>query len=1400
MADLWNIGTKGDPIIQGQDGLPYYHAPGGWVKYGSNSLVNNNCLCSRKNYLYYVNYIHLGTQKRKIYRKPQSDSKWYLYKLSSDSKSGYAFNKNKLYCIRGYKEAGAFTTGVSLLPDLPYSKYNPDNYTRSCPQYYRQNSPFGPVTTIKRYINTYVSNDGGQEIGGGDPEHPAGELPSDSRLVWYWAQFYVSGLNTEADPFAERIPGTEGHDISIHPTNKVDLQDCHTARVTVAQNVMYSPTGEPFDFDSMAPAAVTAAQVAIQGRPCVSWVLYMMVVSCCDQPPFDSWTVVQGPQGVPQQIWGKGNGDGFQEWHETSPVVLDRGDYFIIYKWEKNENIPGAYTGTLPCSSRCSPDPQGGGGGGGDKSNSYCSSSSSCSASQCGNKPCNVMQDFPYFYLKQGSGRNEKPTFPKFSIWRKYSSHKDDPWELVSDSLQDWKVVPQWDGRWIRFHKDENQNTDYVDIIVDNLDCVGTGADRQPSVQVSADRLREIQKADPSWQFDWGDYDNTLNYWQVYFQCEGSKGSCQAPHLIYKMITGEQWDNFSQYHKICLYKWQVATHLNTFTAEQSPLPGIFVYTFHTPADIQKLCMDMETEAGVITITGTSSAPQEGQEEQSSFSLGIDLPVKKLAIRMRTCQQECVDGQATTVLSQWQLYESQQYSLDDQQNLDCAFQEIPADGWYQNSQDDDYLCKDHWEDLLPYNLTTASTDPDTGKLKPGRTYSDQPICRLYQIQGSTYGWDPVWTDDDPQEQGLYCNKKLYDPVLDQGQQDQPPEVIWEDDCIDIPQNKYGLAVYEIGPAVFPGVLFQEAGNNQYAVSGKKLFQVTEEDQVAWERAHGSTQITTGFYTVYGALPLTSDPWFNNNQVQKPSVVELARLDIPIGGTVQDCRQWSVGEDYTDSGYHTMGWRIYVVFGQFEVNAGNPCLLNNMLVDFKGIKGQNSTCQVYAGYPLQLKVYGCGCYCFGIQDNHGGNGYRLDQYQSYSTGLPDNAIYRNLSVLSPKIRTGGPHYFLWPNESLVDYTSLLDMTQYYGPRPSGFCLPSSSAIQTVFGYIKARNSQVSNCQRNYSWRQPTGRTGDPWWIFRLDVPAFQTSDSQTNQLSSALITIQKRRINTKQYARLDPANATADCRTHINNRAAADISVLDADRCGQVYAASFPYKGVYQPTGADAASAFRSVYDNNTGRYIQGYWKSARWTWSALYHQLVYLPQIRINYTYTQEGQAEVSYNISQGNYVGIRKYIRKYDSVPPDGPPTQHESNSYSEELTSVSVNISYHQAIASGDNKCAVVSGIGSCVPDNAQFKVAIDSFPAIPLDSRTSLNHTSLCCDGTCSKRILKDLPTPIAGQNQEVAIDFTISWDESTQSQPTGSNPYGWRIQTHDMGAGQFHGIWVMGPAPTSFMPPPY
>ena len=58
---LWNIGTKDSPVIQGQDGLPYYHAPGGYVKYGSNSLVNNNCLCSRKKYLYYVNYIHLDT-------------------------------------------------------------------------------------------------------------------------------------------------------------------------------------------------------------------------------------------------------------------------------------------------------------------------------------------------------------------------------------------------------------------------------------------------------------------------------------------------------------------------------------------------------------------------------------------------------------------------------------------------------------------------------------------------------------------------------------------------------------------------------------------------------------------------------------------------------------------------------------------------------------------------------------------------------------------------------------------------------------------------------------------------------------------------------------------------------------------------------------------------------------------------------------------------------------------------------------------------------------------------------------------------------------------------------------------------------------------------------------------
>lgn len=43
---LWNIGTEANPVIQGQAGKPFYHAPGGCIQLPFNSVpISNDCLC-----------------------------------------------------------------------------------------------------------------------------------------------------------------------------------------------------------------------------------------------------------------------------------------------------------------------------------------------------------------------------------------------------------------------------------------------------------------------------------------------------------------------------------------------------------------------------------------------------------------------------------------------------------------------------------------------------------------------------------------------------------------------------------------------------------------------------------------------------------------------------------------------------------------------------------------------------------------------------------------------------------------------------------------------------------------------------------------------------------------------------------------------------------------------------------------------------------------------------------------------------------------------------------------------------------------------------------------------------------------------------------------------------------
>ena len=57
---LWNIGTEANPIIQGQAGKPFYHAPGGCIQLPFNSApIPNDCLCNYPYMQYFWVYAKL---------------------------------------------------------------------------------------------------------------------------------------------------------------------------------------------------------------------------------------------------------------------------------------------------------------------------------------------------------------------------------------------------------------------------------------------------------------------------------------------------------------------------------------------------------------------------------------------------------------------------------------------------------------------------------------------------------------------------------------------------------------------------------------------------------------------------------------------------------------------------------------------------------------------------------------------------------------------------------------------------------------------------------------------------------------------------------------------------------------------------------------------------------------------------------------------------------------------------------------------------------------------------------------------------------------------------------------------------------------------------------------------
>lgn len=1150
---LWNIGTHEDPIIQGQDGLPFYHEKGGWIKYGSDSstsYVNNNCLCHCRNYLYYVNYIHLDTQNRRIFKHPETPGN---YILTSNSISGYVFNKAKLYCIPTYLPKGTFQTGISQIPDLPYSDRRVYNQTAPCPQYYKKNAPFRAATTIRRYINTYGSSDCGTPVS-------SDSLSSSlSTGLWRWAEFYVNQLNTPLQITADLIYGTEGATNKFPPKEYVQLLDCNTARVRAVQLSL----DDPFDYSnsSMKQRAIQLAQDQIEQHECTYWQLYRINISCCSsQQHWSDWQRIYAAD-TPDYIWGKGDGWGFQFWHDAEQQFsIQQGSWVSIYQWvggrtqELNPPVPISET---PCDKICSQYYKYASDSSQSSTNQYieCSQSSSCSS--CPQpKPCNIMKQFPYFYKKADV------KFPLFTIWRMYPDSPEDQWVPIDTDLNDWQLLPQWDGQWTKVYKDSNSNITAIDILVDK-------SDGYPGDQIEYDRMHQLWD-----QQDEEDFREAhKNYWQIYFDCGGKYGVCDPPRLIYRMITEGQWEDIAQEHHVCLDKWQLANNDNTFTPQEEELPGKFVYTVEVPIDIPQLCYILNAGASSITLTGNG-------QYSHGYSKLIQFPRKFLQVQMYTVEAGQILREdplyiKSEIVSDTLLFSSQ-YSSNSISNLDCFFHHMPTAGWYQEpknqqeAQGPDKLDTAYWRGALPQEPLVWAHRDLQDILTPGRKDPAQgqqqgdAICSLYYIAWKSYGWTDVWTDEG---QG-YCNHQGYIIQDVDVSLSLPQKINWQRDCAK--PTPYGLKVYVIGPAVFPGIQFQRSQlpsnitgfQTAYKVDGEVLIDLSQSSQTAWRDEHGNRTIDSGFYTVSQSLPISWFLYTNSQIVVFPQYMQRETFTPSASCVTWDLSNSKVNCPITH--YDTMPWRIYIAFG--------PKNGLNEAVGIRGINGQNTTISRKVGFPL---VFNRTRVC------HSDSKAALPEEPAlrlYPTVGSYGVIQAYYSNKSPDIELApDQHQYIWPGDSNSHSFSI----------STGFLVPDPQGVSLFGKKLSKRGTDTST--DTYYWKQSIsgqtyGTSNQPWWILQLsDIDAFKVVSSSPCVYDVVYVPVQEKLLgpvgNTKKYkhARMS-AQPTAAGYTYIKSKITS--STIGGTNISQIYASNYLITGQYDS------------YDAQYAFYNGGSWQSVQ----------------------------------------------------------------------------------------------------------------------------------------------------------------------------------------------------------------
>ena len=626
MADpqIWYLQ---DGSVQSQAGKVFQHQQGPLLKFPEQSdSVDNSCLCKYRYMRYYAFYqrVDQSNSQSLVFFEDLTSNSLGIINYSTQLNYGYNWKLHSGPHYLGCHPAGTFTLGTWLPVDLPYIQMSNallGNTTSPSPYYIYETHQPTKASLKCMIVCSYKCCNGqkgcGIEIPRGSSSWSYNDLPI--CVADYYVTKLDAALRGSDSASAALIEGTKKCCVHSYQKKEV-LLDCTSAIVRVSHDINLLPSDScqkycPDCFTFLPAEAIKAAMHLARQDQCVYWHLWVFSLSNCDPCAVNQITAQQVHDftNIPPQVVGKGGGYAPKSWHESGKKFTycsQTGG--TVYQWNYTENLSDAIVPPVnltqnPCQNYCQ-----GHGRGNTISDSLAGlDSNSIPKSQL---PCNSpdpwprqyiyfnFQPFDLYYLKlskaepgQG-GQEQDPCHPTYKI---------DPTSLSDGKLKWTKYVSQkldYELQREGFFK----GTQFLHFKCgSNGDCrfylaVSLGDD--PPQNPSDSRLRKFNPAGSNSLFIQDPSQNLCDFlYQVYFTgckcedpCKSDSCSTLAPYITGGCtkwaFKGRKSDQQIQAVGVCLDKWAISTHANTFTDEDSPLPGQLVYS--VKSDKQDYCQGL----------------------------------------------------------------------------------------------------------------------------------------------------------------------------------------------------------------------------------------------------------------------------------------------------------------------------------------------------------------------------------------------------------------------------------------------------------------------------------------------------------------------------------------------------------------------------------------------------------------------------------------------------------------------------------------------------------------------------------------------------------------------------------------------------------------------------------------